>query len=375
MSAAGTELLYVGTYTERLPHVHGKATGIDCYRFDHRAAALTFLHTTAGVINPSFVALDGQRRRLYAASEIAEHADGPGGRVHAYAIDAQDGTLASLNHQGTIGRHPCQLSIADDCVLVANYSSGCVAAFPLRADGGLDAASDHRLHQGSGPNALRQDGPHAHAAVRHPANGMVYVPDLGSDCIWIYRWDPAARRLVPADPRAVAASAGSGPRHLVFSADGAFAYATLELMRSVAVFAVAAGTGALTPIQGISSVPADVARQAQNYLKDVSADLHLHPNGRFLYVLSNRGHDSIAIFAVAPGTGQLGLDRLRIDQRAAPRARLHSSLARSACLLVGNQDTDSIVCFRIDAATGCLSFASEAPARTPVCLALAGAMP
>jgi 6-phosphogluconolactonase len=350
----------VGTYTERLSFVAGKADGIYVYRLDLASGALTYVATAAGTINPSFLALSPAADRLYAVNELTEEL-GPSGMVSAFAIDPTTKRLTYLNQQSTHGFAPCYVSVdgSGRYAFVANYLTGNVCVLPIGDDGSLGAATDVVQHQGSGPNA-RQEGPHAHSITPDPENRCLYALDLGIDKIMIYRLDPSRGKLLPADPPWVQVSPGSGPRHLAFHPHGGFAYAINELNSTITAFAYDDATGALQERGTVSTLPADFAEP------NTCADIHVAPSGRFVYG-SNRGHDSIAIFAVDPETGELLVVGHEPTQGANPRN--FAIEPTGGFLLAANQDSDTIVSFRIDGATGELTptgHVTEVP--TPVCL-------
>jgi 6-phosphogluconolactonase len=389
-----TRLVYVGTYTQKLGHVDGHAEGILIFRLDLRTGGLTRIGCRPGVANPSYLALEPRRRRLFAVSEVKHHAGGMGGSIHAYAIGA-DGALRALNQRATGGLDPCyvDLDATGEVVMAANYSSGSVIAFRVEADGALGPETAFIQHElpgaqlaeargagaGSsrtaavrGRNPLRQEGPHAHSCVVDAANARMYACDLGCDRIFAYRLDARSGALA-ADPAAHAtAPLGSGPRHLVFHPDRRHAYAMLELSSQVGAFTCDRASGKLEAIQTIPLLPQDYASTvppaARGVSSDIGADIHLHPSGRFLYA-SHRGHDSISAFAVDARTGTLSLIAREPTQGRTPRG--FAIDPSGAYLLAANQDSDSIVTFHIDQRSGWLSPSGKtARAESPVCLKL-----
>jgi 6-phosphogluconolactonase len=352
--------VYIGTYTESLPFVAGKAKGIYVYRLDLASGALTYVSEAAETINPSFLALSPQNDRLYAVNEIAGGPDAQG-TINAFAIDPATKGLTYLNKQSTHGEAPCYVSVdGSGCyVLVANYVSGNVCVFPIQEDGSLGEATDVVQHQGSGPTS-RQEGPHAHSIRPAPDNRFVFALDLGIDKIMLYWLDLEQGRLVPADVPWVEVAPGSGPRHLAFRPDGRFAYAINELSSTVTVYSYDADRGALGELQTISTLPDDFVGE------NTCADIHIAPSGRFVYG-SNRGHDSIVIFAVDAESGKLSYVGHEPTQGATPR---NFAIDPSGTfLLAANQDSDTVVSFRIDQTSGKLTatgHVSEVP--TPVCV-------
>lgn len=269
--------------------------------------------------------------------------------------------LTSLNKVSTRGTIPAHLVVdsTGKSLVVANYGSGSVAVFPVNGDGSLGAASAFVQHSGSSTGP-RQKGPHAHAVVLSADNRFVFVPDLGLDEVLSYRLDPAAGTLTPNDPPFTKVTQGSGPRHFAFHPDGQFAYTVHEMGSLVTVFAYDRAGGTLKELQTISTLPRDFSGTNN------SAELQVHPNGRFLYA-SNRGHNSIAVFAIDPRAKTLTLVEHVPTQGKTPRNFAIDPTGRY--LLAANQDTNNIVIFRIDQKTGRLTPTGdnlETP--LPVCL-------
>jgi 6-phosphogluconolactonase len=355
-------IVYIGTYTRSEPHVQGQAQGIYVYELDLATGALRHLSTAPGVVNPSFVTLDSQRRFLYAVQEVDAHAGQPGGAASAFAIDPHTGALSPINHQHTHGRHPCYVNIdpSGRWLLVANYGGGSVSVLPIGADGALGPAAAVVQHEGA---STHHDGPHPHAIVPDRAGECVLVPDCGLDRIMLYRLDAQQGALTPNDPPWGTLRAGSGPRHLAFSQDGSRLYCINERGSSVTAFDYEPAQGALREIQTVSTLPDGFAG------KNSCADIHLHPSGRFLYG-SNRGHNSIASFAVHATSGELQPTGHTPTGGRTPR---NFAIDPSGTLLLAaNQDSGTIVIFRIDQSTGALSPTGQVvQVPTPVCVCFA----
>jgi len=348
--------VYIGGYAQ------ANEVGLRVYRLNMASGALTCVHELAGVVNPSFFALSADGRHLYAVNEVAEFQGRREGGVSAFALDPATGAPALLNQQSSGGAGPCYVSLerTGRYALVANYGSGSVAMLPIRPDGGLLPASDVVQHEGRSVDPRRQAGPHAHAIVVDPGNAYAHAPDLGLDKVLCYRLDLAAGRLVPGDPPAAPVAAGAGPRHLAFHPHGRFAYVITEMGNTVGMFAYDAASGRLTARQTVATLPAGFTGTSYG------ADLHFSPDGRFLYG-SNRGHDSLAVFAVRQATGELELLATPSCGGAFPR---NFALDPSgAFLLCANQNSDNVVVFRRDARTGGLTPACDPiEFRRPVCV-------
>jgi len=336
--AAQKQIVYVGTYTGP------DSKGIYSYSFDADSGALSPLGVAAELVNPSFVAMSPNRKNLYAVTEVGN--DGKtDALVTGYAVDERTGALARLNSQSSRGGGACHLVVdhTGRMLIVANYGSGSVAAFPLRADGSIGESTALIKHEGKSVDPKRQRGPHAHAVVVSPDNRFVFVPDLGLDRIYSYRIDPARGSLQPNQPAFATVKAGAGPRHVAFDSKGKFAYAVDEMGSSVTAFRYDKATGSLTEIQAISTLAPGF------HGENNSAEIALDAKGRYLYA-SNRGEDSIAVFFVEPGKGTLTYVRGVPTGGKMPRNfRLDPT---GKFLLAANQNTNNIVVLRVNARTG-----------------------
>ena len=353
---ANQVLVYIGTYTRR------GSEGIYVYGFDPTSGALEYVSKATGIVNPSFLAIESQRRYLYSVTEVAKVDGKPGGAVAAYAIDAATGELTHLNQQLSCGKGPCHLSVDQTgrFVLVANYGSGSVAMLPIQDDGRLGEATSSIQHEGSSVNPKRQRGPHAHSITVGPSNRFAFAADLGLDQVLIYEMVLGESRLKPGEPAFAKITPGAGPRHFDFHPSGRYAYLINELDNTMTAFAHDAASGALTEIQTILTLP--------DGFDEVSycADVHVAPSGNFLYG-SNRGHDSIVIFAIDDQTGKLTL--VGHEPTLGRNPRNFAIDPTGTFLLAANQDTDNIVTFRIDRQTGKLSPTGHvANVPMPVCL-------
>jgi 6-phosphogluconolactonase len=356
--AAARELfVYVGTYTS------GASKGIYLYRLDLADGSLKHSGTTEGVVNPSYLTLAPGRRFLYAVNEVEDFGGAKSGAVSAFAVERKTGALRFLNQQASKGGAPCYVTAESGRhVLVANYSGGNVAVLPVRADGSLGEAVDVEGGAGSGPNRERQESPHAHCVLLDRANKFAYSCDLGTDKVMVYRFDARAGTLSPNAPPSFSTKPGAGPRHLAFHPKGHFAYVLNELDSTVTALAHDAARGTLREMQTLSALPAGFDGA------NTGADIHLTPDGRFLYS-SNRGHDSIAGFAVNPVTGRLRAVGHTPTGGRTPRNFVIDPSGRF--LLAANQKSDNIVTFRLDSQTGALNPTGQtASVPSPVCLKL-----
>ena len=348
-------LLYVGTYTT------GKSEGIYLYRLDLSSGELKHVATTKGVVNPSFLALAPTRRYLYAVNEVGDFAGKKSGAVSAFAVDQMTGDLRLLNQQASLGADPCYVEVdaAGKFVLIANYTGGNVSVFPVQRDGSLGEPADMKQYQGSSINRERQEGPHAHCIVLDPTNRFAYSCDLGTDKIMIFRFDARDGKLLPNEQPWAQVKPGAGPRHLAFSPGGKYVFVLNELHSTVTAFSRDPDRGTLQELQTLTTLPKDFKGQ------NSSADIHVSLDGRFVYC-SNRGHDSIAIFAIDT-RGKLSPIGHESTRGMTPR---NFAIDPSGMfLLVANQKSDNIVVFRLDQKTGRLNSTGQVvQVPSPVCL-------
>jgi 6-phosphogluconolactonase len=347
--------VYVGTYT-------GKSKGIYFSELDLSSGELSAPVLAATTTSPSFLALHPNHRFLYAVNEVASFAGMKSGSVSAFSVDPQTGALTLLNQQPSRGGSPAHLTVdrQGKNVLVANYGGGSVAVLPIGQDGRLGPATGFVQHTGSSINRSRQEAPHAHSVVLDSANRFAFVADLGLDKVLIYQYDAAQGMLAPNDPPFASVPPGSGPRHFAFHPSGRTAYVINELTSTVTAFRYDAAKGSLEPLQTISTLPADFTKT------NSTAEIAVHPSGKFLYG-SNRGHNSIAIFAIDPDTGMLTLIGHEPTQGKTPRN--FAIDPTGAYLLAANQDSGTVVVFRIDPESGHLTAAGHTAAISmPVCV-------
>ena len=351
-ASAETAEFYIGTYTKP-----GGSRGIQRGSLDTKTGELKLLGLAAEAKNPSFLAVHPNGKFLYSAIEDS------GGAVGAFAVE-KDGTLRHLNNETSKGAGNCFVSVdpTGRNVLAANYGSGSIASLPIREDGSVAAASAFVQHTGHGGNPSRQKEPHAHAIYVNGA--FAYACDLGTDDVFVYRFDAAKGTLAPNDPPSGKVPPGGGPRHLAFHPKGGFAYTNNEITCSITVFAHDALKGTLSALQTISTLPSDYAITP----KDSTAEIFCHPNGRFVYV-SNRGHDSIAVFAI----GDDG--KLTPVQNAPANLKEPRGFALSpdgAWLVAAGQNSNSLASHKMDPTTGKLTpAATVSDIGAPVCVVFA----
>ncbi len=347
--------MLVGTYTSAGSH------GIYVYDFNSSTGEAR-LTDSAKLANPSFLAVSPNRKFVYAVSESAG-AGKNGGQVASFSFDRNSGSLSFINQQSSEGNNPCYIS-ADKTgkwVFVGNYSSGTLAVLPVSKTGMLDSAVTAIEHSGNSVNSARQNEPHVHATVLSPDNKYLFVPDLGMDKLMHYRFDRKKGSLQPASPAFTVTKAGAGPRHFDFHPNKKYAYLVEELTGTISAYKYFSKTGQLELLQNISTLPPEYMGYAG------SADIHVSRDGKFLYA-SNRGEtNTIAVFSINESTGQLTTITHQSTLGKTPRN--FSFDPAGNFLLVANQNSDEIVVFKIDKATGLFSDTGKRlSVSRPVCI-------
>lgn len=347
--------LLVGTYTS------GKSKGVYVFRFNAQNGEIQWVSSTDSATNPSFLTVSPDKQKIYTVNETG--GDQPG-YVSAYEFDAATGQLYYINSQPTGGDHPCYITIdqTGKWVITGNYTGGNISVFPVAADGGLKHYIQRIQHTGSSANKSRQEKPHVHGTFFSPDQKYLLVPDLGTDKLMMYLFNAAAKQpLKPATMPFAVSAPGSGPRHLDFHPNRKFVYLLEELTGTIKVYRYT--NGFLTAIQQIATHKADFAGQAG------SADIHVSPDGRFVYA-SNRGEENnLAIFSVDQNTGKLTAIGYQPVPGAGPRNFMIEP--NGNFLLVANQHTNNIVTYRINKQTGLLQpLLRQVEVPSPVCLTL-----
>lgn len=336
--AAESCLVYTGSYSE------SKDPGIQVFQLELNTGGLTRIGGASGVKNPSFLAIHPSKKFIYSVAEIGDFDGRKVGAVSAFSLDER-GVPVLMNSQGSEGQGPCHVSIdkAGKNALVANYGSGSVGVIPIESDGKLAKPSCGIQHKGMlGPNAQRQEGPHAHSINLDGANRFAFVADLGLDKILVYAFDGEKGSLVAHEPPACAMAPGSGPRHFAFHPGGKYAYVSGELTSTVIALTYDQEKGQLKEQQSLSTLPCEVKG-------NTTAEIQVSPDGKFVYV-SNRGHNSVAVFAVDEMSGKLKAVGHCPTGGKTPRNFGIDPSGRY--LIVANQDSNNIVVFKIDPVTG-----------------------
>ena len=349
--------LFTGTYT------NGASKGIYVYSFNAATGDITPVSIAEGVSNPSFLALAPSGKFLYT---VNQNSGGTPAEVSAFAFDPSAGKLTLINKQPTESEGPCYISIdgSGKWVMIGHYTGGTITAFQTEKNGALKSYTQMIAHTGSSANKQRQEKAHVHATVFSPDYRYLFVPDLGMDKVMIYRFDPQIWKKplsVSKKQPYVSTKPGSGPRHFTFHPSLPYAYLIEELGGTVSAYKFDKDT--LKLIQNISSHPADF-----NGTRG-SADIHVSPDGKFLYA-SNRGDaNSLAIFGINPENGKLAAKGFQSTMGTVPRNFMIDPTGNY--LLVANQQSSNVVIFKRDKQTGLLQpTGKEINVPNPVCLVM-----
>ncbi len=354
--AQDKQFFYVGTYTGKV------SKGIYLFEMNKDTGKLTDLGLVAETPNPTFLALHPTKPFLYAVSEIGDFQGKKTGAVAAFKIDPKEKALTLVNKQPSGGTGPCHVSMdkTGKNVFVANYGGGSVAMIPVKDDGSLAEPSSVKQHVGKSINPGNQQGPHAHSINLDPANKFALAADLGTDTIYVYRIDAGKGTLTANDPEGAKLKPGSGPRHFSFHPNGKHIFAINEINLTLTSFNYDADKGVLTEIETLSTLPKGTAK------KGSTAEVVVHPSGKWV-LGSNRGHDSIAVFAFDEAKAKLTHVGNYGDTVKEPRNFVIDPTGNF--VLVGNQNGHSITVFRLNQKTGELTRVGEpTPCPSPVCL-------
>ena len=344
--------LLIGTYT------NGKSEGIYVYNFNSSTGDFSYVSKIKSP-NPSYLAVAPNQQTVYSVYE--EGNNNVGGSVAAYSFNKANGELSKINQQLSGGDHPCYVAVdkTGKWVATANYTGGSLTVFPVQSNGGLGEAAAHIQHTGTSINKQRQEKAHVHCTYFSKDNRFLFAPDLGMDKVMIYSFDQKNGKLNPAPQPFVKSKPGAGPRHIDFHPNNKYAYLIEELTGTVVAFNY--NDGKLTAMQNISAAPSDFKGGMG------SADIHVSPDGKFLYC-SNRGEsNTITIFKINPANGKLTVIGHQSTLGKTPRNFNFDPSGNF--LLVANQDTDDIIIFKRDKQTGLLTdTGKKIEVGNPVCL-------
>lgn len=348
-------LVFAGSYAE------SSASGVYVLQFDESTEQLTLLHEYGGLQNPTFLNVDAARHRLYAIAEGKSPEGAKTGEAVAYAINEADGSLAQLNRAATTDATTChiQRDASSEHIIVTCYHGGIVGLVGLTEDGRIGERLDAKQHEGRGQHPERQDRPHPHSSMFSPDGRFLYVQDLGIDRIKIYAIDRDAKSLVLQGETVL--HPGAGPRHIAFHPSAPYAYVINEVDSTVTVYDHHAESGALTAKQTISTLPPE-GFDGEN----TCAEITVSQDGRFVYG-SNRGHDTIVVYAVDAAAGTLSTVEYVSVEGGHPR---HFALTPSGShLLAANRDSNNIAVFRVNRESGSIAYTGNSAAVSkPVCV-------
>lgn len=339
---------YIGTYTKE------GSKGIYKFTLDTETRKISQVDLAATLDNPTYVTISKDNQFLYSVVK-----EGNSGGAAVYSINGETLTLELVNNQLLEGASPCHISVNSDKsqVVTANYHKGTIELYACNGNGGLNPASSIAEHQGSGPNAERQEKPHAHYAGFTPDEKYIVAIDLGIDQLVTYAVNDGTLSKV----HALSVKPGSGPRHLAFHPNGKYAYIMTELSSEVIALKFNAEDGSFTELQYISTIPADFSENNQG------SAIHLSSDGRFVYA-ANRGHNSIAIFSVNQDSGELTFVQRTYTEGNWPRDfRIDPT---GAFLVASNEESGNLVLFERNEQTGTLELLqSDVHVPKPVCVA------
>ncbi|WP_239628877.1 lactonase family protein [Paenibacillus sp. H1-7] len=328
-------ITYFGSYSDK------QSPGVHVYRFDEQSGELSFIDQVAGMLNPTFMTISQDKGLLYTYTQADEGQDS--GAILTFRIDAETGRLALAGQQPSLDKSATHINLdgSESFAMTVSYSEGTINLFPVLENGEVGALADKVRHEGASVVAKRQDSAHPHSIYTDPSDQFVIVPDLGMDKVMVYRLDRANGKFEPHDE--VKLAPGAGPRHFAFHPDRKHAYVINELDSTMTVFAFDEQAGKLEAVQTISTLPEDFDGTSS------CAEVQVSPDGSYLYG-SNRGHDSIVVYAIDSASGKLTLVQHMSTGGSHPR---HFSLTPSGqYLLAANKDSDSVHVFKVDRDSG-----------------------
>lgn len=356
VAIAQDNIVFFGT------HSVGPQKGISVAHFNSENGVLTKPELIAEAPAPAYFIIHPNGKYLYVCNSNDFAKGYTGQTITAYRIDPKKGNITLLNQQSSGGADPSYLCMdaSEKFVLVANYKGGSVAVIAIKRNGSLGRMTSNIKHTGRSVDTLRQTQPYAHSIKLDPANRFALVADLGLDKLFVYRFNSKKGTLEPNDPPFVKVSPGSGPRHLAFHPNGKFVYLINEMASTIITYAWDSAAGKLTELQISSTLPPDFKG------KNACAEIEVYPNGRFLYA-SNRGHESLAVFAIDDITGKISLLEHIPTQGKTPRN--FSFDPTSKWLIVTNHGSDNAMVFKVDDKNGHLTPTGEpVPVVYPFCI-------
>ncbi len=345
--------LLVGTYT------NGKSEGIYVYNFD-ATNGKTALISQIKANNPSYLAISKDESFVYA---IEDNRNNTSSEAAAYHFDKRTGTLSFINKQPNNGLGACYITVdkTNKWLFMANYGSGSLSVLPIKKDGSIDAVRQFYQHTGSSINPQRQKEPHVHTAVLSLDEKYLFTTDLGTDKINRYAFDASATNpLTPTKDSVTYSTPGNGPRHLAFSPDGKFLFTINELSGTIDAFSVDK-----EQLQKLQTANIDTADNGST--TRASADIHLSPDGKFLYATNRGAYNTIATYSLNKADGKLTFIAMQPTGGVMPRN--FTIDPTGSYLLIGHQKSDNITIFKRNKQTGLLSrIDNTIEVGSPVCL-------
>lgn len=354
-TGAKPKFAYVGCFTTEKRKARGK--GVAVFRIDPATGAWTFVEACDAIPNPHYVCLDHTQQCLYSAH-------GDSSEIGAYAIDSQTGKLKFLNKQNTDGDNSSTVEVHSSNRWVLLSTGPGVAVYPIQPDGSLAPYTDLVIPQGKpGPYRGEQEGPHPHQATFDLTGRFVVVPDKGLDIVLVFRFDAERGKLVPCDPPFVKARYGAIPRHIAFHPKRPYAYVVNEQDSTVNAYHWDTARGELKPFQRVPTTPT-------TYVGDnMAAEIAIAPSGKFLYA-SNRGHDSIVVYAVDAATG--AIESIGWESVQGKKPRFFGPDPGWSHLYAANENSHTIVVFRVNHENGKLAPTGQViETGSPTCIAFA----
>ncbi|MCX6238746.1 MAG: lactonase family protein [Bacteroidia bacterium] len=336
---AQDNLVFFGT------HSVGTQKGISVAHFNSKTGILTKPELVAEAPAPAYFIIHPDGKSLYVCNSNDFAKGYTGQTISSYSIDSKKESITLLNQQSSGGADPSYICMdaSKKFVLVANYKGSSVTVIAINHDGRLGEITANIKHTGRSIDTVRQTQPYVHSVRLDPTNRFALVADLGLDKLFVYRFNSKTGSLEPNDPPFVKVSPGSGPRHLAFHPNGKFVYLINEMASTVITFAWDSATGKLTELQTSSTLPADFKG------KNACAEIEVYPNGKFLYA-SNRGHESLAVFAINNTTGKISLLECIPTLGHSPRNFAFDPTFK--WLIVTNHGSDNAMVFKVDDKSG-----------------------
>ncbi len=340
--------LIIGTYTNKC-----QSKGIYVYGFDSNTGDLNFKNSTENILNPSYLCVSEDNQFVYSVGENDKKST-----ASAFNFESKSGKINFINSESSKGQNGCYIINDDKNIIIANYSSGSISVFGKKSDGSIAEVKQVVQHTGKSINEKRQDAPHAHMVYFSPDKKYVLATDLGTDKVYVYKYDKNSATTNLVLKSTIDLKPGSGPRHLIFSKDGKQVYVLQELDGTITSFDYA---------KGVLKKGSETTVVATDFKGDIgAADIHISPDGKFLYATNRGDANDISVFKI----GKSGkLEFVQITSTLGKGPRNFAIDPSGNFLLVAHQYTNNIVIFKRDKSTGILTdTGKKADLCSPVCL-------